>query len=114
MPENMPISSGKVCLICGYEDCETVQQRFTESRHCDDEQSARISLADQSEQIQQAANLLAASKSTLICGLSNVQLNAQMAAWKLADQCQLWQFVVCARRRRLGVRSRNGIVIAVC
>ena len=42
MPENMPISSGKVCLICGYEDCETVQQRFTESN------KAGLSVASQS------------------------------------------------------------------
>ena len=114
MPENMPISSGKVCLICGYEDCETVQQRFTESRHCDDEQSARISRVDQSERIQQAANLLAASKSTLICGLDNVDLNAQMAAWKLADQSRAIIDISLSHRSHASIQSlqRHGKVSA--
>ena len=81
----MSNSSGKVCLVCGFEGCETIETDLTDSMSTAGDQSI-LPVADQSEQIQQASRLLAVSKSTLICGLDSLDLDAQMAAWKLADQ----------------------------
>ena len=83
----MPTSSARVCPLCGFDDCETVSQ-FSADKHADavESQSTATRSLNQSQQIQAAARLLAASKSTLICGLNCLDMAAQMAAWKLADQ----------------------------
>ena len=74
----MPVTPAKVCLICGFDSCETAAKSFAEHEIvCD---------TDQSRPIHAAANLLAKSQATLICGIDCLPLDAQMAAWKLADQ----------------------------
>ncbi len=76
----MPISTGKACSICGFDNCETVQSTFAKN-----ESTAAI---DQTEQIQAAASFFAKSKSTLIGGLEWLPMNAQMVAWRIADQAR--------------------------
>ena len=74
----MPAVSGKICSICGFDNCETITKSLAEHELVID--------VDQSQQIQTAANLLVKSQATLICGIDCLPLGAQMAAWKLADQ----------------------------
>ena len=74
----MPATPGKVCLICGFDNCATSAKSFAEHEF--------VSGAEQSQQVQTAANLLAKSQITLICGIDCLPLDAQMSAWKLADQ----------------------------
>ena len=83
----MSKSPAKVCPLCGFNDCENVQQNF-DFKHgrAGTNQSVLTQSPDQSQQIEAAARLLAKSKSPLICGLNCLDIAAQMAAWKLADQ----------------------------
>ena len=74
----MSSTPGKVCSICGFENCQTVAKSFAQYEFVGD--------ADQSQQIQAAASLLVKSQATLICGINCLPLDAQMAAWKFADQ----------------------------
>ena len=76
--KNMPTMPGKVCSICGFDNCETITKSFAEHEF--------VCNTDQSQQLQAAADLLAKSETTLICGIDCLSLDAQMAAWKLADQ----------------------------
>jgi len=71
----MPSPPAKVCLVCGFDDCENI------TRPTD-----LVELGDQSQLIESAVQLLAKSESPLICGLSCLDSDAQMVAWKLADQ----------------------------
>ena len=74
----MSSTPGKVCSICGFENCQTVAKSFAQYEFVGD--------ADQSQQIQATASLLVKSQATLICGINCLPLDAQMAAWKFADQ----------------------------
>ena len=71
----MPSPPAKVCLVCGFDDCENITQP-----------TDLVELGDQSQLIEFAVQLLAKSESPLICGLSCLDSDAQMVAWKLADQ----------------------------
>ena len=83
----MSLSTAKVCPLCGFDDCESIAQSLAAKQSINRvDQSATIGVVDRNQQIEAAAELLARSKSTLICGLDNLESAAQMAAWRLADQ----------------------------
>ena len=78
----MSPAPAKVCPLCGFKDCETISQR----RSADVSSADDSHLLNQSQQIEAVARLLAKSQSTLICGLDCLDSDAQMAAWRIADQ----------------------------
>ena len=102
----MPATPGIVCSICGFENCETMVQSFAEHKSAGD--------TDQSLPIQAVARLLAKSQSTLICGIDCLSLDAQMAAWKLADQTRSFidQSLLPHNRADIQTLQRHGKVSA--